>query len=98
MTVFDDSSAGVAPHEGLIFWNEGRLLKVAKRQAGNGPAIDTENGLEDMAEEGFVDCHIFSGGRFSVLDKADHVGGKGHSAKLRTDGAKGKSCQEAVGC
>ena len=75
VTVFDDSSAGVAPHKGLIFCNEGRLLKVAEGEAGNGPAIDTENGLEDMAEEGFVDCHIFSGGRFSVLDEADQAGG-----------------------
>ena len=75
VTVFDDSSAGVAPHKGLIFCNEGRLLKVAEGEAGNGPAIDAENGLEDMAEEGFVDRHIFSGGRFSVLDEADQAGG-----------------------
>ena len=75
VTVFDDSSAGVAPHKGLIFCNERRLLKVAEGEAGNGPAINTENGLEDVAEEGFVDRHIFSGGRFSVLDKADQAGG-----------------------
>ena len=75
VTVFDDSSAGVAPHKGLIFCNEGRLLKVAEGEAGNGPAIDAENGLEDMAEEGFVDRHIFSRGGFSVLDKADQSGG-----------------------
>ena len=75
VTVFDDSSAGVAPHKGLIFCNERRLLKVAEGEAGNGPAIHTENGLEDVAEEGFVDCHIFSGGRFSVLDEADQGGG-----------------------
>ena len=75
VTVFDDSSAGVAPHKGLIFCNEGRLLKVAEGEAGNGPAIDTENGLEDVAEEGFVDRHIFSRGGFSVLDQADQGGG-----------------------
>ena len=75
VTVFDDSSAGVAPHKGLIFCNERRLLKVAEGEAGNGPAINTENGLEDVAEEGFVDRHIFSGGRFSVLDQADQGGG-----------------------
>ena len=75
VTVFDDSSAGVAPHKGLIFCNERRLLKVAEGEAGNGPAIDAENGLEDVTEEGFVDRHIFSRGRFSVLDKADQGGG-----------------------
>ena len=73
--MFDDSSAGVAPHEGLIFCNERRLLEVAEGDAGNGPAIDAENGLEDVAEEGFVDRHIFSRERFSVLDKADQGGG-----------------------
>jgi hypothetical protein len=75
VTVFDDSSAGVTPDEGLIFCNERRLLKITEGEAGSGPAIDAENGLEDVAEEGFVDRHIFSGGRFSVLDQADQGGG-----------------------
>ena len=75
VTVFDDSSASVTPDEGLIFCNERRLLKVADGEAGNGPAINTENRLENVAEEGFVDRHIFSGGRFSVLDQADQGGG-----------------------
>jgi len=65
-SVFDEASPRKASNHRTVRGGELGFLKISDRDAGLIPGVDAKYGGLDVAQEGFIDGHIASGGRSGV--------------------------------